>query len=145
MASTGDRADASGSLRPLRPQGLYPLIAVVGAQALLLVLGAGWLLYGMLTGRVVSVGATLFLVVLVAGAATILIRAALALWRGRRWPRSVALTAQLFAVLIAGTIIRPVSGVLALIVVLAAIVAGMSLFRPAVVDWTTQDVPTDRL
>lgn len=145
MASTGDRADARGSLRPLRPQGLYPLVAVVGAEGLLLIVGAGWLLFGLLTGRVLSVGATLFLVVLFAGAGAILLRAVLALWRGRRWPRSVALTAQLFAVLIAGTIIRPVSGSLALIVVLAAILAGMSLFRPAVVDWTTQDVPTDRL
>lgn len=145
MASTGDRTGAGGRLRPLRPQGLYPLVAVVGAEGLLLIVGAGWLVYGLLTGRVVSLGATLFLVVAFAGAGTILLRAVLALWRGRRWPRSVALTAQLFAVLIAGTIILPVSAALALIVVLAAIVAGMSLFRPAVVDWTTQEVPTDRL
>ncbi|WP_144793259.1 hypothetical protein [Kocuria palustris] len=144
MASAGDRDPSEAATRPLRPQAIVPLVAVVAAQSIVLFAAAVWLLSGLFTGHAASVGATVMLAALLAGGGLWLLRAAMGLWAGRRWPRAAALTAQLFAVIIAGAVILPFSGWLALAVILAALVAGASLFRQSVVDWTTQDVPEDR-
>lgn len=148
MASTGahDGAAEHGMRGDaVRPTALLPLVGVVGAESLALFAAAAWLLFGLVTAQVASAPATIMLVLLVAGGGFWLLRTAQALWRGRRWPRAAALTAQLFTILIAGVFIRPIDGWAALLVVVAALVAGFSLFREPVVDWTTQEVPADRL
>lgn len=144
MASAGDRVTRETHGGPLRPQGVVPLVAVVAAESIVLFAAALWLLSGLFTGDAASIGATIMLAVLLGGGGLWLLRAAMALWAGRRWARAAALTAQLFAVIIAGAVVRPFSGWVALVVVLAALVAGASLFRQSVVDWTTQDVPAER-
>lgn len=144
MASVGDRDTSETASRPLRPRGLVPLVAVVAAQSIVLFAAAAWVLSGLFTGQAASIGASIMLAVLLAGGGLWLLRAAMGLWGGKRWPRAAALTAQLFAVIIAGAVIRPFSGWIALVVVVAALAAGASLFREPVVDWTTQDVPEDR-
>lgn len=144
MASAGDRDTPETAARPLRPQALVPLVAVVAAESAVVFIGALWVLSGLFTGHAASVVRTLMLAVLLAGGGLWLARTSMALWAGRRWPRAAALTAQLFAVIIAAAILLPLSWWIALLVAAAALVAGGCLFRQDVVDWTTQDVPADR-
>lgn len=144
MAPVGDRDIPETAVRPLRPQAIVPLVSIVAAESVVVFAGALWVLSGVFTGHVDSVVRTLMLVVLLVGGGLWLARTVTALWAGRRWPRAAALTVQLFAVIIAVAVLLPASRWLALLVLAAALVAGGSLFRQDVVDWTTQDVPADR-
>ena len=132
---------------------LLPVVAVSWATALSTTTipdaapaaaGALWVLSGLFTGHAASAVTTLMLTVLLAVGGLWVARTSMALWAGRRWPRAAALTFQLFAVIIAVAILLPLSRWLALLVAAAALVAGGSLFRQDVVDWTTQDVAPDR-
>ena len=143
MASAGHR-DTAEAARPLRPQALVPLVGIVAAESGVVFAGARWALSGLFTGHAASAVTTLMLTVLLAAGGLWVARTSMALWAGRRWPRAAALTFQLFAVIIAVAILLPLSRWLALLVAAAALVAGGSLFRQDVVDWTTQDVAPDR-
>ncbi|MDO4254159.1 MAG: hypothetical protein Q4C81_03290 [Kocuria sp.] len=134
----------TGSSEPprrfFRPAALVPLVLVVAAQAVCLGIGAFSMLLGLITGDVWSVPGAVFLTVVFGGGCLWLLSAARGLWRGKRWPRAAALTAQLFSVVAAGAILAPFTPLGAGALVLAAAVAMVCLFTPAVVDWTTQDL-----
>ncbi|MDO5619592.1 hypothetical protein [Kocuria sp.] len=124
----------------VRPTALVPLVLIVGAQALILGIGAAVMVFAMITGEVWSVPGAIFLTVVFGGGFLWLSNAARGLWRGKRWPRAAAFTAQLFSLVAAGAIVLPYTVVGAIALVVAALIAMICLFVPTVVDWTTQDV-----
>lgn len=123
----------------LRPAAVFPVVLVVGAQALILGIGAAYMLFALVTGQVWSVPGAIFLTVVFGGGALWLTNAAKGLWRGKRWPRAAAFTAQLFSLVAAGAIVWPFTTVGAIALIVAALVAAACLFLPTVVQWTTQD------
>lgn len=137
---------SAGSDQPpaqVRPAAMVPLVLIVGAQAAILGVGAVFMIFALVTGEVWSVPGAIFLTVVFGAGCLWLTNAALGLWRGKRWPRAAAFTAQLFSLVAAGAIVYPFSGAGAAGLVVAALAAMVCLFLPSVVDWTTQEVRAD--
>ncbi|NHU84486.1 hypothetical protein GWK18_02535 [Kocuria sp. JC486] len=144
MPPTVSSLNPDDGRRPsVRPQALVPLVMIVAVQALVLGIGAAFMLYAMVTGEVWSVPGAIFLTVVFGGGCLWLTNAARGLWHGKRWPRAAAFTAQLFSLVAAGAIVRPFSTLGAVALAVAAVVAMLCLFTRPVVDWTTQEVRAD--
>lgn len=138
---TGSSGESSAGVRPAA---VVPLVLIVAAQALILGVGAAVMVFAMLTGDVWSVPGAIFLTVVFGGGCLWLTNAALGLWRGKRWPRAAAFTAQLFSLVAAGAIVFPFTTTGALALIVAAVIAMICLFLPPVVDWTTRGVDPQR-
>lgn len=132
---------ADQSERLLRPALLVPLVFVVAAQAGVLGFGAVAVFVAVIQGNAWSVPGGVFLALIFGAGAVWLGSAARGAWVGRRWSRAAVFTAQLFSLVAAGAVVHPYSPVGAIALVVAAGGAMACLFVPAVVDWTTQDVP----
>ena len=86
---------------PQRPWTLAALVAIILAEALVLLGFAVYYAVGILGGEArVSPGGALFTLVLLAVFGVWLASVGAFLWRGRRWTRAAALVAQLFALVI---------------------------------------------
>lgn len=146
MPSAANPTGSSGefSAAGVRPAAVVPLVLIVAAQALILGVGAAVMIFAMVTGDVWSVPGAIFLTVVFGGGCLWLTNAALGLWRGKRWPRAAAFTAQLFSLVAAGAIVFPFTTTGALALIAAALIAMICLFLPPVVDWTTQGVEPRR-
>lgn len=142
MPAAATPAGSSGESRTtgVRPSALVPLVLIVAAQSLILGAGAAVMVFSVVSGDVWSVPGAMFLTVVFGGGCLWLTNAALGLWRGKRWPRAAAFTAQLFSLVAAGAIVWPFTTAGALALMAAALIAMVCLFVPSVVDWTTQDV-----
>ena len=87
--------------RPPRPWTLTALVAIVLAEALVLLGLAVFYAVSLLGGEArVSPGGALFTLLLLAAVGAWLVAVGAFLWRGRRWTRAGALVVQLFALAI---------------------------------------------
>jgi hypothetical protein len=153
-------ARRGGSARPDRPDHPTPpagtpglpatgrapglVLAVVGlvlAQALVLVVAAVGMLVALVRGSQLA-GPVLFLVVLAAGLAALLVAAGRALLHGRRWARSPVMTWQILLVVLSVGWIGSEAGPWAVGVLVVAAAVGVGLLLPPVVAWTTASTAT---
>lgn len=139
-AATPTGSPGESGATGIRPAAVVPLVLIVAAQALILGVGAAFMVFSMITRDVWSVPGAIFLTVVFGGGCLWLTNAARGLWRGKRWPRAAAFTAQLFSLVAAGAIVLPFTTAGALALIAAALTAMVCLFLPPVVDWTTQDM-----
>lgn len=122
---------------PRRPRTLVVLLAIVLLEAAVLLGFAVFYAISLIAGQAeTSPAGAAFTLVLLAAFGAWLGSAGIFLWRGRRWPRSVALVAQLFALTIG--IPTLTSGVVAfgLGIVVPAVAAIVLLFNRRVVAFT---------
>ncbi|MGY3567539.1 hypothetical protein [Sinomonas sp. RB5] len=120
-----------------RPWTLAVLVAVVLLEAAVLVGFAVFYAVELLAGNAeTSPGGAAFTLVLLAAFGAWLAAAGVFLWRGRRWPRSAALVAQLFALVIGVPTLTGGVVVLGIAIVVPALVALFLLFEKRVLAVT---------
>lgn len=137
--AVGYRADVpTPDLPPSpRPWTLAVLVAIVLLEAAVLVGFAVFYAVELLAGNAeTSPGGAAFTLVLLAAFGAWLASAGAFLWRGRRWPRSAALVAQLFALVIGVPTLTGGVVVLGFAIVLPALVALFLLFEKRVLAAT---------
>ena len=132
------REGASEPSETRRPPSLLALTALLAAEALLLWVAAGWLVFELLTETPASVASAVAILVLVLIAAIWVSAIARGALRGRPWIRGAALTWQLLQVFVAigcfqGLYARPDLGWALLLPSIAVIVL---LFTPRVLAAT---------
>ncbi|WP_460990925.1 hypothetical protein [Sinomonas soli] len=120
-----------------RPWTLAMLVAIVLLEAAVLVGFAVFYAVELLAGNAeTSPGGAAFTLVLLAAFGAWLASAGVFLWRGRRWPRSAALVAQLFALVIGVPTLTGGVVVLGLAIVVPAVAALFLLFDKRVLALT---------
>lgn len=123
-----------------RPREIAVLAGVVLLEALALA-AAGLRLVGtLLFEQPLTVGGTVFLVLVLLGGALWLLHVGRGLWRGFRWPRAAALVVQLFLLVLALPLLQAGQWGLGLVPAVPAVVVLLLLFRPAVLAWTSRTV-----
>jgi len=94
--------DAGGEHPPARrPRALLVLVALLAAEALLVWVAAGWLIFELLTATPASMASAAAILVLVLVAALWVSAIAWGALRGRSWIRGAALTWQLVQIFVA--------------------------------------------
>ena len=112
------------------------LCALVLAQGLALVTIAVGLVVALVRGSDLP-GPVVFLIVLAVGLAALMVGAARALLRGRRWARSPVMTVQVLLVVLAGGWLGVEIAAWSVGVLVLAVVTAVLLLLPPVVAWTT--------
>ncbi|ALU40524.1 hypothetical protein AS188_13025 [Kocuria flava] len=123
-----------------RPRAVTVLAAVVLLEALALALAGARLLWSLVAEEPLTVGGTVFLLVVALAGALWLHRVARGLWRGYRWPRAAALVVQLFLLVLGVPLLQGGQWAAGLALALPAAVVLLLLFRPAVLAWTSRTV-----
>ena len=123
-----------------RPRAVAVLAAVVLLEALALALAGARLLWSLVAEEPLTVGGTVFLLVVALAGALWLHRVARGLWRGYRWPRAAALVVQLFLLVLGVPLLQGGQWAAGLVLALPAAVVLLLLFRPAVLAWTSRTV-----
>lgn len=123
-----------------RPRAVAVLAAVVLLEALALALAGARLLWSLVAEEPLTVGGTVFLLVVSLAGALWLHRVARGLWRGYRWPRAAALVVQLFLLVLGVPLLQGGQPAAGLALALPAAVVLLLLFRPAVLAWTSRTV-----
>ncbi|GEO92454.1 hypothetical protein KFL01_17600 [Kocuria flava] len=109
-------------------------------EALALALAGARLLWSLVAEEPLTVGGTVFLLVVALAGALWLHRVARGLWRGYRWPRAAALVVQLFLLVLGVPLLQGGQWAAGLALALPAAVVLLLLFRPAVLAWTSRTV-----
>lgn len=113
------------------------LVAIVLLEAAVLVGFAVFYAVELMAGNAeTSPGGAAFTLVLLAAFGVWLASAGIYLWRGRRWPRSAALVAQLFALVIGVPTLTSGVVTLGLVIVVPALAALFLLFERRVLAFT---------
>lgn len=123
-----------------RPREIAVLTGVVLLEALALAAAGLRLVWTLLFEQPLTVGGTVFLVLVLLGGALWLLHVGRGLWRGFRWPRAAALVVQLFLLVLALPLLRAGQWVPGLVPAVPAVVVLLLLFRPAVLAWTSRTV-----
>ena len=126
--------------RDVRPREIAVLAGIVLLEALVLAVAGLRLVWTLLFEQPLTVGGTVFLVLVLLGGALWLLHVGRGLWRGFRWPRAAALVVQLFVLVLALPLLQAGQWVLGLVLAAPAVVVLLLLFRPAVLAWTTRTV-----
>lgn len=120
-----------------RPWTLRLLVAIVLLEAAVLVGFAVFFAVGLLSGQAeTSPGGAAFTLVLLAAFGAWLVAAAAYLWRGKRWPRSAALVAQLFALTIGVPTLTGGVVAIGLLILVPAVTVIVLLFERRVLAFT---------
>lgn len=123
-----------------RPREIAVLAGVVLLEALALAAAGLRLVWTLLFEQPLTVGGTVFLVLVLLGGALWLLHVGRGLWRGFRWPRAAALVVQLFLLVLALPLLQAGQWGLGLVPAVPAVVVLLLLFRPAVLAWTSRTV-----
>lgn len=123
-----------------RPREIAVLTGVVLLEALALAAAGLRLVWTLLFEQPLTVGGTVFLVLVLLGGALWLLHVGRGLWRGFRWPRAAALVVQLFLLVLALPLLRAGQWGPGLVPAVPAVVVLLLLFRPAVLAWTSRTV-----
>ncbi|MEX5269084.1 hypothetical protein [Kocuria sabuli] len=123
-----------------RPREIAVLVGVVLLEALALAAAGLRLVWTLLFEQPLTVGGTVFLVLVLLGGALWLLHVGRGLWRGFRWPRAAALVVQLFLLVLALPLLQAGQWGLGLVPAVPAVVVLLLLFRPAVLAWTSRTV-----
>jgi hypothetical protein len=123
-----------------RPREIAVLAGAVLLEALALAAAGLRLVWTLLFEHPLTVGGTVFLVLVLLGGAVWLLHVGRGLWRGFRWPRAAALVVQLFLLVLALPLLQAGQWGLGLVPAVPAVVVLLLLFRPAVLVWTSRTV-----
>ncbi|OLT08632.1 hypothetical protein BJF77_12300 [Kocuria sp. CNJ-770] len=123
-----------------RPREIAVLSGIVLLEALALAVAGLRLVWTLLFEQPLTVGGTVFLVLVLLGGALWLLHVGRGLWRGFRWPRAAALVAQLFVLVLALPLLQGGQWALGLVLAVPAAVVLLLLFRPTVLAWTSRTV-----
>lgn len=123
-----------------RPREMVALTGLVLLEALVLAAAALRLVWSLLFEEPLTVGGTVFLVLVLLGGALWLLQAGRGLWRGHRWPRAAALVVQLFLLIVAFPLLQAGRWAVGLAPAVPAVLVLVLLFRPAVLAWTIRTV-----
>lgn len=124
----------------VRPREIAVLSGIVLLEALALAVAGLRLVWTLLFEQPLTVGGTVFLVLVLLGGALWLLHVGRGLWRGFRWPRAAALVAQLFVLVLALPLLQGGQWALGLALAVPAAVVLLLLFRPTVLAWTSRTV-----
>ncbi|MUN61698.1 hypothetical protein GMA12_00775 [Kocuria sediminis] len=124
----------------VRPREIAVLAGIVLLEALALAVAGLRLVWTLLFEQPLTVGGTVFLVLVLLGGALWLLHVGRGLWRGFRWPRAAALVVQLFVLVLALPLLQAGQWALGLVLAAPAVVVLLLLFRPAVLAWTSRTV-----
>lgn len=130
----------SSSTPGARPREIAVLAGVVLLESLALAAAGLRLVWTLLFEQPLTVGGTVFLVLVLLGGALWLLHVGRGLWRGFRWPRAAALVVQLFLLVLALPLLRAGQWWPGLVPAVPAVVVLLLLFRPAVLAWTSRTV-----
>jgi hypothetical protein len=123
-----------------RPREIAVLSGIVLLEALALAVAGLRLVWTLLFEQPLTVGGTVFLVLVLLGGALWLLHVGRGLWRGFRWPRAAALVVQLFVLVLALPLLQGGQWALGLVLAVPAAVVLLLLFRPTVLAWTSRTV-----
>ncbi len=124
----------------VRPREIAVLAGTVLLEALALAVAGLRLVWTLLFEQPLTVGGTVFLVLVLLGGALWLLHVGRGLWRGFRWPRAAALVVQLFVLVLALPLLQAGQWAPGLVLAAPAVVVLLLLFRPAVLAWTSRTV-----
>ncbi|MGX5358753.1 hypothetical protein [Kocuria sp. KH4] len=124
----------------VRPREIAVLAGTVLLEALALAVAGLRLVWTLLFEQPLTVGGTVFLVLVLLGGALWLLHVGRGLWRGFRWPRAAALVVQLFVLVLALPLLQAGQWAIGLVLAAPAVVVLLLLFRPAVLAWTSRTV-----
>lgn len=124
-----------------------PRAVVVAVSGLWLEVAAGTALTVLFLTEAVGADAgtalpILLMALMIAGFTGVLALTARALWRGLRWPRSLALTWQLFQVVVALPLLGGALGWIAVLAIALAVGVVACLFSPSSAAWAHRTAPT---
>jgi len=100
VTTSSARPSAAAPVGP-RPRTILVVCAALGLEVLALLAAAVLAAVGLLRGTAATTGAGVVIMLTALGVAALLAVCARGLWRGRRWPRSLAVTWQLLQAAIA--------------------------------------------
>lgn len=124
----------------VRPREIAVLAGTVLLEALALAVAGLRLVWTLLFEQPLTVGGTVFLVLVLLVGALWLLHVGRGLWRGFRWPRAAALVVQLFVLVLALPLLQAGQWAPGLVLAAPAVVVLLLLFRPAVLAWTSRTV-----
>lgn len=126
-------SSASGALK--RPVSVTIISLAVVFEALLLLAAAAWFVAGLLTQTPVSLGGTIFQLVLILLFAVWLLAVGHFMFRGYRWTRAAAVVWQVFMLVVAVPTLNAGQVLLGLVLLVPAVVVAVLIFGRPVTDF----------
>jgi hypothetical protein len=126
-------SSASGAIK--RPVSVTIISLAVVFEALLLLAAAAWFVAGLLTQAPVSLGGTIFQMVLILLFAVWLLGVGHFMFRGYRWTRAAAVVWQVFMVVVAVPTLNAGQVLLGLVLLVPAVVVAVLIFGRPVTDF----------
>jgi hypothetical protein len=126
-------SSASGAVK--RPVSVTIISLAVVFEALLLLAAAAWFVAGLLTQTPVSMGGTIFQLVLILLFAVWLLAVGHFMFRGYRWTRAAAVVWQVFMVVVAVPTLNAGQVLLGLVLLVPALVVAVLIFGRPVTEF----------